>query len=235
MEEKTLYDITEVCKMLGTTSRTLRFYEEKGLIQSTLEGLSTRRKYTKEQILRIQNVLVLRMLGLSIKTIAGLAEDEDALKNAVLLRRAEISASIESRAREIELLGRALAAMDAGRDIFAEDFRRGESVGESEKEIAKLCAEAIISGDTDTLYTHLGTKLSAYLPKEVYEIKRRDTFSVLGDFLFFDKMEVDETYPNKIYCFLIYEKLGLKITFVFHGGKIDGLWFSYEERKSGVL
>lgn len=230
MEENKLYDITEVCKMLGTTSRTLRFYEEKGLIRSTLEGVSTRRKYTKEQILRIQNVLVLRTLGLSIKTIAGLAEDESALKNAVLLRRAEILASIESRAREIELLGRALSAMDAGRDIFAEDFRRREAVGENEKAIAKLCAEAVISGDTDTLYMHFGDKLSAYLPKDVYEIKRGDIFSVLGFFQSFDRMEADETYPNKIYCFLIYEKLTLRITFVFHGGKIDGLWFAYEER-----
>jgi len=31
MYQKTLYDITEVCKMLSTTSRTLRFYEEKGI------------------------------------------------------------------------------------------------------------------------------------------------------------------------------------------------------------
>ena len=29
MQKKALYDITDVCKMLGTTSRTLRFYEEK--------------------------------------------------------------------------------------------------------------------------------------------------------------------------------------------------------------
>lgn len=35
MYQKSLYDITEVCKMLDTTSRTLRFYEEKGIIQST--------------------------------------------------------------------------------------------------------------------------------------------------------------------------------------------------------
>ncbi len=32
MYQEQRYDIAEVCKMLGTTSRTLRFYEEKGLI-----------------------------------------------------------------------------------------------------------------------------------------------------------------------------------------------------------
>ncbi len=34
---KQLYDITEVCAMLGTTSRTLRYYEDQGLITSTLK------------------------------------------------------------------------------------------------------------------------------------------------------------------------------------------------------
>ena len=43
MYQKQIYDITEVCKMLGTTSRTLRFYEEKGIIQSTTVGTSSRR------------------------------------------------------------------------------------------------------------------------------------------------------------------------------------------------
>ena len=60
-----MYDITEVCKMFGTTSRTLRFYEEKGIIQSTTVGISSRRQYTEEQVSIIKNVIVLRALGLS--------------------------------------------------------------------------------------------------------------------------------------------------------------------------
>ena len=39
MEQK-LLDINTVCRMLGTTSRTLRFYEEKGIIQSTVSPFS---------------------------------------------------------------------------------------------------------------------------------------------------------------------------------------------------
>ncbi|MBR4033904.1 MAG: MerR family transcriptional regulator, partial [Clostridia bacterium] len=66
MYQKSLYDITEVCKMLGTTSRTLRFYEEKGIIQSTTLGTSARRQYSEEQLSLIKNVLVLRTLGLSV-------------------------------------------------------------------------------------------------------------------------------------------------------------------------
>ena len=64
-----LYDITDVCRLLGTTSRTLRFYEQKGIISSTTVGSSARRRYTEEQLVHIKNVLALRTLGLSIKAI----------------------------------------------------------------------------------------------------------------------------------------------------------------------
>ena len=89
MYRKSLYDIAEVCKMLDTTSRTLRFYEEKGIIQSTTVGISTRRQYTEEQISRIKNVLVLRTLRLSVKAIAELQTKGIDLKEAVLSKRAE--------------------------------------------------------------------------------------------------------------------------------------------------
>ncbi|MGN0402359.1 MAG: MerR family DNA-binding transcriptional regulator, partial [Acetatifactor sp.] len=35
MQGEELLDIAEVCELLDITSRTLRFYEEKGLIHST--------------------------------------------------------------------------------------------------------------------------------------------------------------------------------------------------------
>lgn len=80
MEEKKLYDITEVCRMLGTTSRTLRFYEEKGIITSTTIGISDRRRYTEDQLSHIRNVFVLRTLGLSVKAIAELQAEKSDLK-----------------------------------------------------------------------------------------------------------------------------------------------------------
>lgn len=108
MYQKSLYDITEVCKMLDTTSRTLRFYEEKGIIQSTTVGISSRRQYNEKQISRIKNVFVLRTLGLSVKAIAELQTKGIDLKDAVISKCAEIYASIESRIREINLLNEAL-------------------------------------------------------------------------------------------------------------------------------
>lgn len=227
MYQKQMYDITEVCKMLGTTSRTLRFYEEKGIIQSTTVGTSSRRQYTEEQISHIKNVLVLRTLGLSVKAVAELQTKGADLKDAVLSKRAEIYASIDSRIREINLLNEALSALECGKDIFAENWRLSSVMNTEEGEIARICTDAILSGDTDTLYEHLSPRLAEYMPKDVYCVVRKDTLVPLGDFVSIEKTVADDRFSNKLYCFIRYSKLGLKITYVFHGGKIDGLWLGY--------
>ena len=227
MYQKQIYDITEVCKMLDTTSRTLRFYEEKGIIQSTTVGTSSRRQYTEEQISHIKNVLVLRTLGLSVKAIAELQNRETDLKDAVLSKRAEIYASIDSRICEINLMNEALSALESGKDIFAEDWQLSSAMNAEEKEIARICTDAILSGDTDTLYEHLSSRLTEYMPRDVYRVVRKDTLAPLGDFVSIDKTVADDRFSNKLYCFIRYSKLGLKITYVFHGGKIDGLWLGY--------
>ncbi len=227
MYQKQMYDITEVCKMLGTTSRTLRFYEEKGIIQSTTLGTSSRRQYTEEQISHIKSVLVLRTLGLSVKAVAELQTKGADLKDAVLSKRAEIYASIDSRIREINLLNEALSALESGKDIFAEDWQLSSVINAEEKEIARICTDAILSGDTDTLYKYLSPRLAEYMPRDVYRVVRKDTFAPLGNFVSIDKTVADDRFSNKLYCFVRYSKLGLKITYVFYGRKIDGLWLGY--------
>ena len=227
MHQKQMYDITEVCKMLGTTSRTLRFYEEKGIIQSTTVGTSARRQYTEEQLSLIKNVLVLRTLGLSVKSITELQTKGTDLKEAVLSKRAEIYASIESRVREINLLNEALSALESGKNIFSEDWQLSSAMNAEEKEIARICTDAILSGDTDTLYEYLSSRLSEYMPKDIYHVVRKDTFAPLGDFVSIDKTVADERFPNRLYSFVRYSNLGLKVTYVFHDEKIDGFWLGY--------
>ena len=226
MYQKSLYDITEVCKILGTTSRTLRFYEEKGIIQSTTVGTS-RRQYTEEQLSLIKKVFVLRALGLSVKAISELQTKGSDLKEAVLSKRAEIYASIESRVREINLLNEALSALESGKNIFSEDWQHSADLNAEEYELARLCTDAILNGDDNILYEHLSPRLAQYMPKNVYCVVRKDTFAPLGDFVSIDKTVADDRFSNKLYCFVRYSKLGLKVTYVFNGGKIDGLWLGY--------
>lgn len=227
------YDITEVCKMLGITSRTLRFYEEKGIIQSTRIGNSSRRYYNEDQLLLIKKILVLRMLGLSVKVIAEMQIKESDLKDAILLKRAEIYAHIDSRIKEINLLNEALSALESGKNIFKEDWQHPQGCKVQVIGIAQICTDAVVHGDDEILYKYLSPRMAEYMPREAYRAVRKDTLHPLGDYISIEKTTVDSKYTNKIHSFVGFSKLGLKITFVFYGEKIEGLWFNYYDNKKG--
>ena len=229
MSQKHLWDITEVCNMLGTTSRTLRFYEEKGLIQSTTEGLSNRRRYTEQQLTQIIHVLSLRKMGLSLKAISQLLANHMDLRDAVLSRRVEIYASVHSDLRELERLNGVLARIEAGEDIFQTEHDQKISVVTTE--LSKKCAFAIVNGEHDILYEHISPRLLQYMPQQVYTAVRADTLLPLGEFVCFDGEEIDGEY-NQIHRFRArYTKAGLLITLVIYNEKIDGLWLGYYDIK----
>ena len=162
-----------------------------------------------------------------MKAIAELQNSGTNLKEAVLSKRAEIYASIELRIREINLLNEALSVLESGKNIFSEDWQLSSDPKAKENEIARLCTDAILNGDDNILYEYLSARLAQYMPQDVYRVVRKDTLAPLGDFISIEKTIADDGFSNKFYCFVKYSKLGLKITYVFHGGKIDGLWLGY--------
>ena len=148
MSEEQLYDINEVCRLLDTTSRTLRFYEEKGLIQSTKNAFSPRRQYTAHQVERIRHVIVLRTLGLSVNAILDLQQNGTNLKDAIVCRRAEMLAIIEEKNREIRILNEALCLIDEGKDIFEQAPNQTVNmISEDLETIASVCTKAVIEND----------------------------------------------------------------------------------------
>jgi DNA-binding transcriptional MerR regulator len=77
MEEKgDLKGIQAVADMLGITPRTLRFYEDKGLIEPCRIG--TTRVYRRREIARMQLILRGKRLGFSLTDIAEFLDLYDA-------------------------------------------------------------------------------------------------------------------------------------------------------------
>jgi len=72
------WSIAEVARMSKVTSRTLRHYDDVGLLRPAYVGSNGYRYYEQEQLLRLQRVLLLRELGLGLGAIAEvLAGDRD--------------------------------------------------------------------------------------------------------------------------------------------------------------
>jgi DNA-binding transcriptional MerR regulator len=69
--------IGELAKRLGITTRTIRYYEEIGLMGPSERLGGGARTYSKDDILRLKFILKLKELGISLKEMQDLAEHFD--------------------------------------------------------------------------------------------------------------------------------------------------------------
>jgi DNA-binding transcriptional MerR regulator len=79
-ERERLLRIGEVAELTGTTPRTIRYYEEIGLLPEVSDRASGKRRlYTKEDVERLGELIRLRdLLGLSLDDLKRLVEAETA-------------------------------------------------------------------------------------------------------------------------------------------------------------
>lgn len=221
-----MYDINTVCKLLGVTSRTLRFWEQKKLITSTRVQFSSVRHYTNEEFEQIKRIIVLRSLGLSIKSIEMLINEKSDLKKVILEKRAEIIASIVTRKKELDLLNEALMKIDIGESVFSKDTLSSLKCVDT----AELFADRFISGNIDGCFDFFSDMMKEYLPLRAFEKVTADTLLPLGAFVSKKDTVISPTEKDSVYINLEYEKLILIIKCVIRQNKIYGLWFSYAEK-----
>ena len=74
MKNQQYVQIGELAKQLGITTRTIRYYEEIGLMGSTERLGGGTRTYAHEDVLRLKFILKLKQLGISLKEIHQLGE-----------------------------------------------------------------------------------------------------------------------------------------------------------------
>jgi DNA-binding transcriptional MerR regulator len=121
--------IGDVAKLAGTTPRTIRYYEEIGLLPaSRARERRAHRTYAEEDVERLADLLRLKdLLGLSLEELKALVEAEDA---RAALRR-EWETGVEDPVRRRQILGESLGHI--GRQLDLVRRRRDEiSVLESE-------------------------------------------------------------------------------------------------------
>jgi DNA-binding transcriptional MerR regulator len=92
------YRIGEMAERAGVTTRTIRYYEELGLLGAAERTKGAQRLYTDVDITRLEELIRLRdLLGLTLEELVALTEAEEA--RAVLRDQWAESASDHERAR----------------------------------------------------------------------------------------------------------------------------------------
>lgn len=110
------YPIGEIAKRVGLTPRTIRYYEDIGLLSSVRRVESGRRIYTDEDVRRLKFINRLKLLGLSLDEMKELEELYVTYRSneKVLPRLLEVldgqTKAIESRIDQLKILKRDIEA-----------------------------------------------------------------------------------------------------------------------------
>lgn len=117
-----MFDIAEVARRTGLTSRALRFYEARGLI-APLRSASGRRYYGPAELERVHIILALKSVGLSIAQIARLTnEGMPDLKGLIAAQMTSLKQQAQEIAKAQRLLRTVQSRIDQGEPIDAATF-----------------------------------------------------------------------------------------------------------------
>ncbi|MBX3195314.1 MAG: MerR family transcriptional regulator [Microbacteriaceae bacterium] len=123
--EQPEWSIQDIARLAGTTSRTLRHYDDVGLVTPSRIGANGYRYYDADALVRLQRVLLLRELGLGIPAIAevlaGQRDDTAALRTHLEW----LSQERERLARQYASVERTIAELEGGEKPMAEDMFDG--------------------------------------------------------------------------------------------------------------
>ena len=107
------WSIVEVARRAGVSSRTLRHYDDIGLVRPAYVGSNGYRYYEREQLYRLQEVLVLRELGLPLDAVARVLDGTRDRAAVLREHRAALLAERDRLARLADTVGRTIAEIEA--------------------------------------------------------------------------------------------------------------------------
>lgn len=140
------WSIQQVARVSGVTARTLRYYDEIGLLRPVRVGSNGYRYYEREQLLRLQQILLLRELGLDLATIGGVV---DAQHDPIEALRRHHRRLLDEQGR-LDRLAATVAAtikhLEEGTDMPAENLFEGfefspDYIAELERQVQSTGSE----------------------------------------------------------------------------------------------
>ena len=135
------WSIVEVARHAGVSSRTLRHYDDIGLVPPAYVGSSGYRYYEREQLHRLQEVLVLRELGLPLDAVARVLDGTGDRAAVLREHRAALLAERDRIARLADTVGRTIAEIegdDTMTPLTPEELFDGFDAGKQQQYEAEL-------------------------------------------------------------------------------------------------
>lgn len=141
----TRYSVKQVAELAGVSIRTLHHYDEIGLLKPAERKESGYRYYSREDLLKLQQILFYRELGFELRQIMDILEDPDYnLLNALEFQRAELRKKSGEIRTLIKTLDKTIVELKTGKKMKIEEMYSGfskEEVGEIREEVIQKWGE----------------------------------------------------------------------------------------------
>ncbi|MEV0354683.1 MerR family transcriptional regulator [Nocardia sp. NPDC050697] len=111
------WSIAEVARLSGVTARTLRHYDDIGLLAPASVGANGYRYYGDAQLLRLQQILVLRELGLGLAEIGRAIDSEPDTIAALKRQHTRLLAERARLGRVADTVARTIAELEERTDM----------------------------------------------------------------------------------------------------------------------
>ena len=125
-----MFKIGEFSRIARVSARLLRFYDELGLLRpGVVDAATGYRFYTTAQLQRLNRILVLKDLGLSLEQIGGVIDEQasaDQLRAMLLVRRSDAERALAQEAARLRLIESRIAQLDAGASALDDVLIRAE-------------------------------------------------------------------------------------------------------------
>lgn len=152
------WSIQEVAKIAGTTSRTLRHYDDVGLLAPTRIGANGYRRYDSAALVRLQRILLLRELGLSIPQIGEILARPTATEDALTQHLAWLRSEQDRLTRQIASVESTITTLKKGEEPMAKDMFDGFDHTQYKDEVIERWGEAAYA-ESDRWWTSLDEAL----------------------------------------------------------------------------
>jgi MerR family transcriptional regulator, thiopeptide resistance regulator len=119
------WSIQDVARIAGTTSRTLRHYDDIGLLKPSRVGSNGYRYYDGAALLQLQRILLLRELGLGLPAIADVFHRQADPVTALTRHLEWLGQEQQRLARQIRSVRQTIETVRAGGQLMAEDMFEG--------------------------------------------------------------------------------------------------------------
>ena len=119
------WSIQELARSAGTTSRTLRYYGQIGLLEPSRVGGNGYRYYDESALVRLQRVLLLRELGLGLPAIAEVLNGQQDTAAALRTHLKLLEQERRRIGRQIDSVRTTLRKTEGGEQLMADEVFDG--------------------------------------------------------------------------------------------------------------